>query len=80
MSNSAVILKAKNIIQLKNEEWLRLYTFSAGGMGLISGREQKSHMLCGTVKKVLKNESWNIRQEKKKKGLRTGPIVISLGP
>ena len=41
MSNSAVILKAKNIIQFKNEEWLKLYTFNAGGMGLISGWETK---------------------------------------
>ena len=41
--------------------------------------KQNSHVLCGTVKKVLKNESWIIRQGKKN-ALGAGPIVISLGP
>ena len=79
MSNSAVILKAKNIIQFKNEEWLKLYTFNAGGMGLISGWETKLPRVVWYGQKSFKK--WILDHTAgEKNALGAGPIVISLGP
>jgi len=32
-------------------QWLRLHASNAGDVGLISGWEVRSHMLCGTARK-----------------------------
>ena len=58
---SAVILKTENITQFKNEDALSMH----GAWVWSLDGEQNSHMLCGMVKKVLKDESWIILQEKK---------------